>query len=271
MNRSVLIRTVAGLSLFTTGGIAFAADAPVQVYQTAPAAPAATTPPPANAPVTTQPVAVPVQTQPSTVVVNQAPPPPPPENHDHDAWGEFNIGGGMAMFQGDSDSAYEDSPSVDLGFFGPMGHAGQWGVEFGYVTGADLKGTLPDRLAPVINGTPATGAFTGNVTAHILRATPELRFGPLIKTGSVKIMPYVVGGGGFYWTRYNDDDLNFGGTNASLSSNNDYNGGWNAGGGLEISLSPSLGIGADVRYHDIIYSGTDTTYLVPSGKLILYF
>jgi opacity protein-like surface antigen len=153
-----------------------------------------------------------------------------------------------------------------------MGRAGQFGAEFGYVTGADLKGTLPGRLNPTINGVPATGAFTGTVRAHILRATPEFRFGPLIKAGSVKIMPYVTGGGGFYWTRYNDDELNFGGSNASLSSLNDYNGGWNAGGGLEVSLSPALGIGADIRYHDIIYnSGPDTTYLLPEGKLILYF
>ncbi len=264
-------------SLSLTSGLLFAETQPgVQVYQTPPVQTSTgayvvvpSTPGGVVVPV------VPAQPQPTTVVVTPPPPPPPPpkdKDEEHHHWGEFNISGGKAMFKGSSGDFLDDSPSVDIGFFGPLDGFGQMGMEFGYVTGASLKGPLPGRLNPTIAGVPASGAFTTDVKAHIARATPEVRFGPLIKAGDMRIMPYVVGGGGFYWTRYNSDSITFGSGSASLPSNNDYNGGWNAGGGLTLGLTPSFGIGGDIRYHRIMYSnGPDTEYLLPEGKLVFMF
>jgi opacity protein-like surface antigen len=206
------------------------------------------------------------------VVVNQQPPPPPPPEEKKSGWGEFNISGGKAMFQGDSKDFLDDAAAVEVGFYGPMRRAGQFGLEGGYIIGANLKGTLPGRLTPSVGGVPATGPFTSDVKANIVRGTPEFRFGPLIRTGDFKIMPYVVAGGGFYWTHYTDDALDFSSGSGTIPHQNDYNGGWNAGGGLTVGITPGFGIGVDVRYHDIIYThGPDTTYLLPEGKLAFFF
>jgi opacity protein-like surface antigen len=153
-----------------------------------------------------------------------------------------------------------------------MNDISQMGMELGYVTGADLKGPLPARLTPVINGLAATGTPRTDVKARIAHAAPALQIGPLFKAGDVRINPYVVGGGGFYWTHYSDDPLNFSNGSGSLPSNDDYNGGWNAGGGLLIGFARNLGIGFDIRYHDIVYKhGPDTTYWVPAGRISLLF
>jgi hypothetical protein len=65
-------------------------------------------------------------------------------------------------------------------------------------------------------------------------------------------------------------DLN--GATLAADSANDYNGGWNAGGGLSVQLPNNCAIGFDVRYHRIIYRGTDdVTFVIPSARLTFLF
>src|SRR5438034_1311065 len=78
--------------------------------------------------------------QPTTVVT-----PPPPtvvevnkEDHHDYGWWELNLSGGKAMFKGSSGDFLDDSPAVDIGAYGPMQRFGQLGLEFGYITGANL-------------------------------------------------------------------------------------------------------------------------------------
>jgi opacity protein-like surface antigen len=213
-------------------------------------------------------VVAPAAAQPVNVQVNNT------NNDDHEkkSWGQLEFSGGKALMQGSSKDYLGDSWAADLGIFGPLGRAGQMGMEFTYLFGSDVGGTLPSRLTPTIGGTPVTQPGAGTVKAHIMSATPELRLGPQLKAGNVGIMPYIEGGGGFYWTHYNTDSIDFTEGSASLPSENDYNGGWNAGGGITIGLTPGIGIQADVKYHDIVYrEGPDTRFLLPEGKLVILF
>ena len=42
--------------------------------------------------------------------------------------------------------------------------------------------------------------------------------------------------------------------------------------GLTLGFTPNFGVGADVRYHRVIYkNGPDTEYLLPMGKLVFIF
>jgi hypothetical protein len=275
--KKVLMMFAATMGLATAAS--FAQDgANIQVTQ-----PVATTPP--VVPVTTGTVVVPAQTvpvqQPVAVPAQPVAVPAQPavvaptavnvnvdnDRHDddhHDLDGEFSIQPGVALFQGSSKDYLDDSFSIDVGLYDQWNDISGMGWELGYITDADVKGVPPARLDIDLNndGIPDTSSFAGRSSARILHLTPLLRLGPVFKNGKTRVNPYVSGGGGFYWTNFDGD----------VGNDDNYNGGWNAGGGLLVGLTDDFGIGFDVRYHRIIYSsGPDTTWITPSAKISLLF
>jgi opacity protein-like surface antigen len=109
--------------------------------------------------------------------------------------------------------------------------------------------------------------------AKILHLGPEIRVGPTFSVMGYEVNPYAIGGGGFYWTH-------MGGGTATLANNStvavgsadNYNGGWNIGGGVTINLPQQWSVGFDVRRQDVVYKhGTDITWVTPAIRITLLF
>jgi opacity protein-like surface antigen len=257
---AVLIVAIASLGF--TAAISEAQDN-VQVYQVPVSTPAQVVPvvpvqpPPPAAVVPVTPVS-PAVAAPVVVVDNDR------DDDDDDFDGMLAITPGVASFTGDSGDYLDDSFSIDLGLYNDMNDISQFGLEFGYITGADIEGRVPARLALDQNGDGIPDInLVHDGTARIARVTPSIQLGPVIPIeGDFKIHPYVVGGGGYYWTHYT----------GGVREDDDHNGGWNVGGGLLLHLTKDFGLGFDIRYHRIEYSdGPDTTYLTPGGRIALLF
>lgn len=60
---------------------------------------------------------------------------------------------------------------------------------------------------------------------------------------NAQFSPYLVGGGGWYYSR-----ITYGGSLSGLSNQTDHSFGWHTGAGLEIKLGTSASINADLRY-----------------------
>jgi len=197
---------------------------------------------------------------------------------------EFSLNAGIALPTGSTSDVQKNSFSVDGQALWKVHDIVQVGGELGYMFGSKQEGTIPGNLVGDIDGSgsPSPLAFTSDIDARILHLTPEIKVGPTIDLSGIKLNPFVIGGGGFYWTHYTAGTLTLIGTTSSgISLNgatvaedsaNNYNGGWNVGGGLSVQLPKNCAIGFDVRYHRIMYKGTDdVTFVIPSARLTLLF
>ena len=180
---------------------------------------------------------------------------------------EFNLSPGIAAFTGSAHDYASNSFSLDASLLHPVHEVVQIGGEVGYIFNSDLTGAIPGRLA----GGSAVNAAS-DVHLRTLHLTPEIKIGPVMDVGGMSLNPYIIGGGGLYWTHYTNGTLALTGTTTNIprGSANDVNGGYNVGGGLSIKLPQNTAVGFEIRYHHVMYkNGDDVTWIAPAIRLSL--
>ena len=131
------------------------------------------------------------------------------------------------------------------------------GWEAGYLFGSKFEG----------NG------FTSDTSVKILHISPEIKVGPTFAVADYKINPFIMGGGGLYWSHQNSGTLTAdSGATASLGSFDHVNGGWNIGLGTAVSLPGNWSVGLDLRRHEIVNKHSDDfTWVTPALRFALLF
>ncbi|HVO32583.1 MAG TPA: hypothetical protein VMU17_01630 [Elusimicrobiota bacterium] len=174
---------------------------------------------------------------------------------------------------------------LDASHFFDFHEVAAFGWEAGYLFSSTFGGTLPSKVVPTVQGVanPGNLSFSSDLSLSILHVTPEFKFGPTLAWAPFKVNPFLIGGGGLYWTHYQSGTLMVTGalpgggtlsnTPVAYGGGNDVNGGFNVGGGLSLEFPQNWSVGAEVRYHHIYYGKgvNDTSYIVPSVRFSLLF
>jgi opacity protein-like surface antigen len=172
------------------------------------------------------------------------------------ATGEFYVNPGIAL-TGAGAGDYKNSFSLEAGYLKGIHQIASFGWEAGYLFGSKFEGDN----------------FTSDTRVKILHLSPEIKVGPTFSVAGFEINPFVLGGGGFYWSHQNSGTVtaNSGGS-AAIDSYDHYNGGWNIGGGASVNLPGNWSVGLEVRRHEIVNKhGTDFTWVTPALRLALLF
>jgi hypothetical protein len=194
---------------------------------------------------------------------------------DHRA-SEFSLQPGIALFTGDASDYHDNSFSLDGQWLWGIHDVAKIGPEVGYIFGSEINGTMPGRLL----GQGDSVSFRSDVKSRILHLTPVIKIGPVIDVHGFLLNPYVIGGGGYYWTHYTEGTGNATGvvngvpvanSPVPFAASNDHNGGFNIGVGTSIMLPQNFGLGFELRHHKIIYKGDDVSWITPSARLTFYF
>jgi hypothetical protein len=170
--------------------------------------------------------------------------------------GEFYVDPGIAL-TGAGASNYKNSFSLDAGYLKSVHQFASVGWEAGYLFGAKFEGD----------------GFTSDTNVKIFHLTPEIKAGPTIPVGGFNLNPFVVGGGGFYWSHQNSGTVTLAnGLTAPVNTFDNYNGGWNIGAGVALSLPGNWSVGIDVRRHELVNkNATDFTWITPAFRVALLF
>jgi opacity protein-like surface antigen len=190
---------------------------------------------------------------------------------------EFSIQPGIAAFSGDAGDYQDNSFSLDGQWLWGVHDVVKIGPEIGYVFGSEVNGPVPGRFYDQGNSV----VVRSDIKARILHMTPQIKIGPVLDVQGWQINPYVIGGGGYYWTHFTDGTASVTGVVAGVplandtvpfGSKNDHNGGFNIGLGTSLMLPQNFGLGFEVRYHKILYkAGNDVSWFAPAARLTFYF
>ncbi len=150
--------------------------------------------------------------------VEQAPPPP-------------------AAFRG------RNPPSQPMFSIGPeVGYMKAKGADRGtWLVGGQARFHFTPVLAAEAAMTYHDNRFQGG-DVHVQQYPVQLS-ALLYPLPNAQFSPYLVGGGGWYYSR-----IRYGGSLSGLSNQTDHQFGWHAGAGLEVKLGTSASINADLRY-----------------------
>jgi Outer membrane protein beta-barrel domain len=172
------------------------------------------------------------------------------------ASGEFYVNPGIAL-TGAGANSNKNSFSLDAGYLKSFHQIASAGWEAGYLFGSKFEGD----------------GFTSDTSRKILHISPEIKLGPTFAVGGYQVNPFVIGGGGLYWSHQNSGTVTVaGGAMAPIDSVNNVNGGWNIGAGAALSLPGNWSVGIDVRRHEIVNkSSTDFTWITPAIRFALLF
>jgi opacity protein-like surface antigen len=172
------------------------------------------------------------------------------------AAGEFYVDPGIAL-TGAGASNYKNSFSLDAGYLKVIHQIASIGWEAGYLFGSKFE----------------NDNFTSDTQVKIVHIAPEIKLGPTIAVGDYKINPFVMGGGGLYWSHQNSGTVTTAsGATASVDSFDHINGGWNFGLGTAFSLPGNWSVGLDVRRHEIVNKhSSDFTWVTPALRFALQF
>lgn len=172
------------------------------------------------------------------------------------AAGEFYVNPGIALM-GAGANDYNNSFSLDAGYLRAVHQIASIGWEAGYLFSSKFEGD----------------GFTSDTSAKILHVSPEIKVGPTFDVVGYKVNPFVIGGGGLYWTHQNSGTVTAAnGATASVGSFDNVNGGWNIGLGTAVSLPGNWSVGIDVRRQDIVYKHSDDfTWVSPALRFALLF
>jgi len=170
--------------------------------------------------------------------------------------GEFYVDPGIALM-GAGASDYKNSFSLDAGYLKAVHQIASIGWEAGYLFDSKFEGD----------------GFTSDTSVKILHISPEIKVGPTFDVSNYKVNPFIIGGGGFYWSHQNSGTVTFdSGATASANSFDHYNGGWNIGLGTAVSLPGNWSVGIDLRRQDIVYKHSDDfTWVTPALRFALLF
>lgn len=189
---------------------------------------------------------------------------------------ELSLEPGIAMPMSTAGDYAGNSFELDGSHFYDFHEVAAFGWELGYLFSSKLGGTLPTKMVSTLsNGNPNPGnlSFSSDLSMSILHVTPEFKFGPTLACWQGKLNPFLVGGGGIYWTHYQSGTITLASGPLAYSGGNDVNGGFNVGGGVSMQFPQNFSIGAEVRYHHIYYAHgvNDTSLIIPALRLTLLF
>lgn len=179
---------------------------------------------------------------------------------------EMVFSGGLASSVHHDGVHLKDSFAGSIAYFRRLHPWVAAGLEGGLFLGGKYGGAVPTAIDSDGDGNADSVRFEENAFGATLQLTPQIKLGPILGRGRVCWQPYVVGGGGFYRVIF----ARVGGAPGSLSSQSNH-GGFNWGGGATVFFG-DFGIGAELRFHQVIDRGQpDTLYRVPSLQLHLLF
>jgi opacity protein-like surface antigen len=184
---------------------------------------------------------------------------------------ELNLNPGIAITTSDTGDVTSNSFSIDGSYIKRMHEVAWIGPELGYLFGADLEGTVNDELVAGFGGT----SFTSDIKYRVIHFAPLIKLGPVLDVQGFKLNPFILGGGGYYFTHRTGGTVNItGGPLAGFSANVDsedfHNGGFNYGAGISLNLPQNWGVGFELRYHRILYKDSpDFTFLTPALRFTL--
>jgi hypothetical protein len=170
--------------------------------------------------------------------------------------GEFYVNPGIAL-TGAGANDYKNSFSLDAGYSNHIHPIASIGWEAGYLFGSKFEGD----------------GFTSDTDVKIVHLSPEIKVGPTFDVAGYQVNPYVMGGGGLYWSHQNSGTVTTaGGATSAVDSYDHYNGGWNIGLGTAVNLPGNWSVGLDFRRHEIVDKhATDFTWLTPALRFALLF
>jgi hypothetical protein len=197
---------------------------------------------------------------------------------------ELSIAPGYAKPIGSSSDYLKGSPAIDGSVLFALTDEVSMGLGMGYIFDSQLEGTIPEHILGDIDsdGIADPLDFTSTIDVSVLHLTPEIKLAPTFQEAEMPVRPYVSAGGGVYWTRYSAGTLTLTGTSTSginlnglsldVEDDDNTNGGFNVGGGVEFQPRPYLRVGLNVRYHHVIYQDDDDLhFLIPSLLLTWTF
>jgi|GEM_PF-2528693 len=172
------------------------------------------------------------------------------------AGGEFYIDPGIAL-TGAGANGYKNSFSLDAGYLKTIHQIASIGWEVGYLFGSKFE----------------NDTVSADAKLKIFHLAPEIKVGPTLTVAGYNINPFIIGGGGFYWSHQNSGTLTFAnGATTGFSAHDNYNGGWNIGAGAALSLPGNWSVGFDLRHHEIVNKHTaDFTWFTPAFRFALLF